>query len=87
MNTITSAASSADLVTVRLIRASRQWSVEIYDDQRTRSIVCSRDEASPEPPTDTAATLLLNTHSVLVPDGAVWAHRAPGILEVRAHRI
>ncbi|MFD7342416.1 hypothetical protein ACFV98_41665 [Streptomyces violascens] len=83
MSTITSAGTSADLVTVRLVRASGLWSVEIHDDERTRFTVCSRDE----PPTDTAATLLLNTHSVLVPDGAVWTRRAPGTLEARAHRI
>jgi hypothetical protein len=87
LNTINSAAASADLVTVRLVRSSGQWSVEIHDDQRTRFTVCSRDKASPEPPTDTAATLLLNTHSVLVPDGAVWTRRASGILEARARRI
>ncbi|MFI5749047.1 hypothetical protein ACIBBE_24645 [Streptomyces sp. NPDC051644] len=87
MSTITSAAAAAKLVTVRLALAPGQWDAEIHGLQRTRFPVCSRDEAPVEPPTDTAATLLLNMYGVLVTEGAIWTCRAPGVWETCARRI
>jgi hypothetical protein len=85
--TTTPKGAAAELVTVRLTLATEQWDVEIHGLQGTRLTVISREQASAEPPTDTAATLLLNTHGVLVAEGAVWICRAPGVWETRAHRI
>ncbi|MEU1827171.1 hypothetical protein ABZ502_32685 [Streptomyces abikoensis] len=76
----------AEFVTVRLTRTMGRWQLEILDGRGGWAPVCDRGEAPLLPPTDQAATLLLNKFGLLIPDGAAWTG-ASGVWESRARRL
>lgn len=76
----------AEFVTVRLTRTMWRWHLEIHDGRGGWAPVCDRSKAPFEPPTDQAATILLNTFGLLIPQGTVWTG-ASGVWESRARRL